>query len=298
MNAHHPWYVLSYAMSKESAILEDCVEQLQEIPEGGIAVLPEYVANSIENSEIAFTKLREVCIERKINVITTLNIIPNDLPHAEAGKNYNTLTVFTKDGEVHTPQAKITPQSFERKQYDEKFPAINVGDYDYLNIVDIDINGEKKKVLFVICSDMYTLMAGIQNIQDLKVDLCIVPGNFGNGAEKAVYRTLNAFRQAGIFETTIFANPYQKLKKPTHTPLVQQATDYTSRDQAEETVELTDWDRIQLVKENVAIYPDEQVPSFVHMASLTTMDNGRMTIGMSRLAVDVKVDKYPKVIYF
>ncbi|WP_216828469.1 hypothetical protein [Alkalihalobacterium elongatum] len=298
MNSSHPWYVLSYAMSKESAILEDCLKQLQDIPEGGIAVLPEYVANSSDHSEIAFTKLKEVCIERKINVITTLNIIPNDLPHAEAGKNYNTLTIFTKEGRVHTPQAKITPQSFERKQYDEKFPAINVGDYDYLNLVDIDINGETKKALFVICSDMYTLMAGVESIKELKADICIVPGNFGNGAEQAVYRTLEKFRLAGIFETTIFANPYQNLKKPTHTPLVRLATDITSRDKNAETKMLSDWDRIQLVKNNVAIYPDDQVPSFVHMASLTTMDNGRMTIGMSRFAVDVKVDKYPEVIYF
>ncbi|OLO27074.1 hypothetical protein BTR23_21320 [Alkalihalophilus pseudofirmus] len=298
MNSSHPWYVLSYALSKETTILEDCLQQLQDVPVGGIAVLPEYVGNTVEFSEIAFSKLKEVSKERKINIITTLNIIPVDLPEAEEGKNYNTLTIFTKKGKVHTPQAKITPQSFERKQYDEKFPAINVGDYDYLNKVEIDINGEKKTILFVICSDMYTLLAGVKQIEDLKADLCITPGNFGNGAEQAVYRILDKFRLARIFETTIFSNPYQNLKKPTQTPLVQKATDYVKQDETKEMVELTDWDRIQLIKENVAFYQDEHVPSFVHMANLTQMDSGRMTIGKSRFDVDVKVRTYPHVIYF
>ncbi|WP_204557782.1 hypothetical protein [Bacillus ectoiniformans] len=297
MNEQHPWYVLSYALSKESAILEDCLDQLYAVPKGGTAILPEYVASTTEGSERAFQKLQEITKERNINVITTLNIIPQDLPHAEENKNYNTLTIFTKEGKVHTPQAKITPQSFERIQYDEKFPAINVADYHYLNKVEIQINGEKKTVLFVICSDMYTLMAGVQDIQQLKADICIIPGNFGNGAEQAVYRTIEKFQQAGIFETVIFSNPYQKLKNPAHTPLVQKATDFLTRDQNQDIKMLTDWDRIQLVKENVAIYVDDHIPSFVHMANITTMDQGRMTMGMSRIAVEVKVETYPETVY-
>ncbi|WP_209124892.1 hypothetical protein [Alkalihalobacillus sp. BA299] len=297
MNSNHPWYILSYALSNEAAILEDCLEQLQNVPEDGIAVLPEYLANSVKFSEIAFSKLKKFSIEQKINIITTLNIIPQNLPHAQLGRNYNTLTIFTKDGKVHTPQAKITAQSFERIQYDEKFPAINVGDYEYLNKVEMVINGQQKTALFIICSDVYTLLAGVKDIEDLKADIWIIPGNFGNGAEQAVYRLTKKFKEAGMFDTLIFSNPYQNLKKPTHKPLVQKATDYITRDKTEEIKILTDWDRIQLIKENVCIYPDEQIPSFVHMASMTTMDKGRLTIGMSRFAVDVKVEKYAEIIY-
>ncbi|WLR50265.1 hypothetical protein LC040_13415 [Bacillus tianshenii] len=295
MENKHPWYVLSYPMGSEASVLRNSLEELNNVPENGIAVLPEYVAYTQEQAEIALQQLKETAVAKKVSIITTLNIVPVDLPHMEDNQNYNTLVIITKDGKVHTPQAKITPQSFERKQYDEKFPKMNVGDYNYLNKVQLQINGEVKTALFVICSDVYTLMAGVEKVQDLQADICVVPGNFGNGAQEAVRRVLNRFRSAGIFQTTIFSNPYQHLKKPGQTPLVQKACDYEERAEGI-PFSLTDWERVQLLKHNVLIYPDDQVPSFVHMANLTTMDEGRMTVGMSRFEVNVQVDEYPNVI--
>jgi len=293
---NHPWYILSYPMGSEASVLEESLKEIEQVPEGGIAVLPEYVAYTVENSTIALETIKEVCVRKKVSVITTLNIVPIDLPHAKPETNYNTLVIVTKEGEVYTPQAKVTPQSFERVQYDPKFPAMNVGDYDYFNRVQFEIDGKIETAFFIICSDVYGLMAGVEDVNQLKADYCVVPGNFGNGAEQAVYRTLGRFREADIFKKTIFSNPYQVLRKPTQTPLVQKATAFEERGENDSVTEVSDWDRIQLVKNNVVIYPDEQVPSFVHMASLTTMDEGRMTIGMSRMPVTIQVSTYDKMI--
>lgn len=296
MTNNHPWYILSYPMGSEASVLEESLKEIEQLPEGGIAVLPEYIAYTVENSMTALEAIKEVCVRKKVSVITTLNIIPTDLPHAISSMNYNTLVIVTKEGEVHTPQAKVTPQSFERVQYDPKFPAMNVGDYDYFNRVQLEIDGKIESAFFIICSDVYGLMAGVEDVSQLKADYCIVPGNFGNGAEQAVYRTLGRFREAGIFKKTIFSNPYQVLRKPTQTPLVQKATAFEQRADHDPLVSISDWERIQLMKNNVAIYPDEQVPSFVHMASLTMMDEGRMTIGMSRMPITIKVGTYDKII--
>ncbi|WP_044747571.1 hypothetical protein [Bacillus alveayuensis] len=295
MRKTHPWYVISYPMGDEDAVLYHCLEELNNVSEKGIAVLPEYVAYTPKQAEKALMKLKETATKRKISIITTLNIVPVHLPHMKNNSNYNTLVVITKEGKVHTPQAKITPQSFERRQYDEKFPKINVSDYYYLNKVQMKIGNEVKTALFVICSDIYTLLAGVKDVQDFKVDYCIVPGNFGNGAEAAVRRVLQRFRSAGIFETTIFSNPYQLLKKAEQTPLVQKACDYEQKEQ-DVSSSLTDWERIQLLKQNFLIYPDEQIQSFVHMANYTTMDEGRITVPMSRFHINVKVEQYPEMI--
>lgn len=290
------WKVLTYPMSNEHQVLEHVKTQLLQAEPESIAVLPEYLAYTEENSKRALEMLIEICRSRSISVITTLNLVPFDLPYAEKDVNYNVLTIVTKEGKVYTPQAKITPQSFERVQYQANFPKINVGNYDYLNHVMIEVNGKLSTAYFVICSDVYCLMAGVEKSEELKADYCIVPGNFGNGAEKAVRRTLERFRSAGLFHTTIFSNPYQIVKDPSKTPLVQEATDLIESDTTESPQALTDWDRVQLVKQNVAIYPDEQIPSFVQMAKLTLLDEGRMTVSMSRFPVTVQLGIYPETI--
>lgn len=290
------WKIFSYPMSSEQKVLEHVKSKLLEVEQDSIVVLPEYLAYTEENSRQALTALIDICQSKNISVITTLNLVPPTLPHAAKDVNYNVLTIVTKEGKVHTPQAKITPQSFERVQYQPRFPKMNVGDYNHLNKVTVEIDGAKFSVFFVICSDVYCLMAGVEKKEELKADYCIVPGNFGNGAEKAVRRTLERFREAGLFQTTIFSNPYQNIKDTSQTPLVKEATEMIELDPTCSIRELTDWDRIQLVKENVAVYPDEQVPSFVHMTNLTAMDEGRMTVGMSRFPVVVQLGSYAEVI--
>lgn len=290
------WNVLAYPMSSEQQIFEYAKAQLPQFAPGSIVVLPEYLAYTEEGSKRALDLLLEICSVRSISVITTLNLVPVDLPFAEEDVNYNVLTIVTKEGKVHTPQAKITPQSFERVQYQANFPKMNVGDYGYLNRVRLEVEGKIASAYFLICSDVYCLMAGVERIEEITADYCIVPGNFGNGAEKAVRRTLERFREAGIFHTTIFANPFQNVKDPSKKPLVQEATDFMISDRNQPIRELTDWDRLELLKQNVAIYPDELVQSFVQMAKLTSMDEGRMTVGMSRFPVSVSLGHYPEVI--
>ncbi|MBN6185474.1 hypothetical protein JQN58_00565 [Aneurinibacillus sp. BA2021] len=288
------WKIASYPMASEQKVLDHVAQQLKEAAPQSIVVLPEYVAYTEENAAKALEVLVDVCQTKRISVMTTLNLVPNKLPHAAAGVNYNTLTIVTKEGEVHTPQAKITPQSFERVQYQPNFPKMNVGDYGFLNRVTLEIDGEQVSAFFVICSDVYCLMAGVEQVEEIKADYCIVPGNFGNGAEQAVRRTLQRFREAGIFGTTIFSNPYQNVKDESQVPLVKEAVEMIAAKPDAPIRPLTDWERMELVKNNVAIYPDEQVPSFVHMAKLTMMDQGRMTVGMSRFPVTVQLGTYPE----
>lgn len=292
----HPWHILSYPLASEKIALAHVVEQLSSIEEGAIVVLPEYLAYTRDNSELALEYLVDICRKRKISVMTTLNLVPDNLPYAEPGRNYNVLTIVNRQGDVYTPQAKITPQSFERVQFEEKFPAMNVGDYTHLNRVTLDIHGQEYTAFFVICSDMYSLLLGVQHIEDLKADYAIVPGNFGNKAERAVDRILRRFREGGVFGTTIFSNPYQVIKDPSKAPLVQRATEYTERSEGAPIIPLTDWERIQLFKENVAVYPDEFVPSFVHMAGLTIKDEGRLTVGLNRFAANVTIGTYSPII--
>src|SRR5205814_7668736 len=108
-----------------------------------------------------------------------------DLPGADPALRYNAVAVFTRHGDVHVPQAKITPQSFEM---DAAFdgPGIAVSGYGRLNIVELDVDDELVRARFLVCSDVALL--GRFTPRELASDLLIVMGNFAVGAEKHASR--------------------------------------------------------------------------------------------------------------
>lgn len=273
--------VHTYEMASEAAVREEIASVCWRADAGDVLVFPEYAAYTAEESERTREVLQRVARERRIGIVTTLNLRGDGLLDADPDRRYNTLVVFTPKGEAVSAAAKITPQSFEMMQYSERYPAIGVTPYSAFRRVALTQGEDRQQVVFAVCSDLYLLLAGGAQVYDLSADILMVPGNFGRGAEKAVRRLLTRFRTSGAFRRTVFSNPWQQARKEGQQPVALEARDdltYTG-----EVHRLTGEERLQLVQDNVLFYVDETVPHFVQMAQHTPMDDGRLTMPMSRI---------------
>ena len=277
------WRVKTYQIGSEAAVREEILHTCDRAQVGEILIFPEYAAYTADESERTLDALIKKAQEKRVTIVTTLNLATSLLPRSKPNHRYNALTLITPQGELHVPAAKTTPQSFEMVQYSTRFPKINVTPYDSIRRVTLIQGDETKTCVFSVCSDLYVLLFGGSDYNDLQADIGIFPGNFGRGAERAARRVIERLRTAGVFTETIFCNPMQLTKKPDQLPIVLPATDYDS--QTTSAVPLTDAERIKLFRENVLLYVDETVEHFVSMADLTPMHNGRFTIPMSLIDV-------------
>jgi len=277
------WRVETYQLGSEAAVREEILQTCDRAQAGEILIFPEYAAYTAEEAERTLDALIKKAQDRRLTIVTTLNLDGALLPHSKPDHRYNALTLITPRGELHVPAAKVTPQSFEMVQYSERFPKINVTPYDFIRRVTLSQGDETRTCVFSICSDLYPLLFGGPAFTDLQADIGIFPGNFGRGAELAARRVIGRLRTAGVFTETIFANPAQLTKKPGQLPVVLPAKDYDAR--TTPAIPLTDAERIQLFRENVLFYVDETVEHFVAMAALTPMHNGRFTMPMSLIDV-------------
>ncbi|MHB1630390.1 MAG: hypothetical protein ACYCVB_18800 [Bacilli bacterium] len=273
------WRVETYQLGSEAAVREEILHTCDRANAGEILIFPEYAAYTAEEAERTLDALLKKAQDRRLTIVTTLNLDGSLLPHSKPGHRYNALALVTPQGELHVPAAKTTPQSFEMVQYSERFPEINVTPYDYIRRVTLIQGDETRSCVFSICSDLYVLLFGGPDYNDLRADIGIFPGNFGRGAERAARRVIDRLRTAGVFAETIFSNPLQLTKKPDQLPAVLPARDHDTR--TTPAVPLTDAERIKLFRENVLFYVDETVEHFVAMATLTPMHNGRFTMPMS-----------------
>ncbi|MDI3316478.1 MAG: hypothetical protein QJR14_02425 [Bacillota bacterium] len=292
------WLPLAYRMGPEPEVLGQALERLERLdaPAGACVVLPEYLAYTRDASRAALAALSEAARRLGLNLITTLNLVPEEvggrLPGAEPGAAYNTLVVVTRHGELHTPQAKVTVQSFEQRHYDPRFAEIGVRPYRRLHRVRLRPPGgeEPLTALFLICSDVYLPLLSVADPEVLRAQVAVIPGNFGRGAERAVREVLAAFR-GPLWQETVFVNAYQE-ERPGRPPVARRVEEVRA---AQGTPgPLPDaFARMRLFRRNTVVYPDEVAPNFVRMAELTDRDGGRFSIPMSVLDLEPVVDEYP-----
>ncbi|MCF8723397.1 hypothetical protein LQ236_001417 [Nitrospina gracilis] len=266
----------TFGMAAEDRQLAEIAGQVESANPGDILLLPEYAAYTAEGSDIAYEAFCRWAREKQITLITTLNRAADDLPYSEAGVRANTLFIFSANGKVHAPQAKVTPQSFEMQWMDEKSPIINVKPYTHLNRVVLRHEGQAYSALFLICSDLYLLK--LFPPEELREDVLFCPANFGNGAEGVAGQLIETCVERGVFGQAFYANCYQKPKSK-HLPLTVAVTQ--SFGQAEGAVaKLGAADLVRQVDASHHLYHDDSHPNFLSMLDLTR--RGGFTVPHSR----------------
>jgi len=267
--------VKTFGMAREQEQLDEIINKIKSSHKGDILIFPEYAAYTLEGSQKAFAELSKMSSDNELSIITTLNLPSPDLPGADPNLNYNTLFIFSRNGEVYSPQAKITPQSFEMRHLDESFPKMNVASYSYLNKLTLSVNGESFTAFFFICSDLYVLP--MFDFRELASDIICCPANFGNGAESAAGRVIEYSVQSGLFNQGFYCNTYQNAKRDL-IPLTvgfekayETGTAGTSYDKEEMK---------QRVQKASTVYPDDEYCNFKSMLKLTRQ--GTFTVPKSR----------------
>ncbi|MDI3298211.1 MAG: hypothetical protein QJR08_03475 [Bacillota bacterium] len=292
------WIPLAYRMGAEPEVLRQVLARLEALdaPPGACVVLPEYLAYTRDASRRALEALREAAPRLGLNLVTTLNLVPGEaggrLPGAEAGAAYNTLVVVTRHGELHTPQAKVTVQSFEQRRYDPRFAEIGVRPFRRLHRVRLRVTeeGESFTVLFLVCSDVALPLVAVEEVEALRARTVVVPGNFGRGAERAAREVLQAFL-GSLWQESILVNAYQE-EQPGRPPVARRVEEVRVADGLPAPLP-GPFARLRLFRRNAVIYPDEAAPNFVRMAELTDRDGGRFSIPMSVLDLEPAVEEYP-----
>jgi hypothetical protein len=286
------FHLISLGLGDESAMLESALAELEQVGPGEIAFLPEYVAWTAHGSGEAFAQLLKCARSRDINIVCTLNLagdLIEDLPGRREESRYNALVIFTRHGDVHVPQAKCTPQSFEM---DRKLggAGIGVAAYDRINLVRLDIESEIYRTRFLVCSDVWAFAR--LGPAKLACDLLVVLGNFAFGAEEWTTRLLGRALKAGIARGAIFVNAYQTPKRSSDQPLAIKVEEVLD---ARRTLKKPR--RMGPVRRAFCVYPDDKVRNFLDMC-LYAPRKKRIMMPRSLLKAPLVVADYPVTIVF
>lgn len=279
-------------MAREDLQLEEMLQKVASARSGDTILFSEYGAYTVEGSRKALSVLSDAAVKAGVTIITTLNLPADDLPCATHGVNYNVLYVFSRTGNVYTPQAKITPQSFEMRQTDKKSPKMNVTPYCWLNRVRLEQNGEEYPAFFFICSDLYALP--LFDYSALKSTAIICTANFGNGAEGGAEDIIDYSVKTGMFAQGFISNSHQVAKEGL-VPLTKCVEKIVSAVAEPKSYAREEMDKI--VKRASVVYPDDEYHNFPDMLKLT--QNGTFTVPLS-LSVEnglcVKMGTYDRLI--
>jgi hypothetical protein len=284
------FHLISLQLGDETEMLDRAVEALEEVEPGETAFLPEYVAWTAGGSGRAFARLIALAQDHNINVVTTLNLggdLIEDLPGRDPELRYNCLTIFTRHGAVHVPQAKITTQSFEMDRRLDG-PGIVVDPYTRLNRVRIDVDGELVDARFLICSDLWVM----QKLQpeDLRCDLLVVLGNFAYGAEKAASRLLGRALAVGVAQSAVHVNAFHAPDKRRRQALAVKVEEVL--DATDEAAPRKTWPSPRAIRAAFHVYDDRQAKDFVSMCKLPKRA-GRIAVPRSRWDAEVALAEYP-----
>ena len=284
--------VKTFGMAPEEDQLNEISDKIKSSHKGDILIFPEYAAYTLEGSQEAFAELSKMSSDNGLSIITTLNLPGHDLPFADPKENYNALFIFSRNGEVYCPQAKITPQSFEMRHLDESFPKMNVAPYSHLNQVTLRRNGKNFSAFFFICSDLYVLP--LFGFNELKSEIICCPANFGNGAESAAGRVIEYSVQSGLFKQGFYCNTYQNAKQD----LIPLTVGFESAYETGTTDKPYDKEEMkQRVRKASAVYPDDEYCNFKSMLKLTRQ--GTFTVPKSRSlenGLEVHLGSYETVV--
>jgi hypothetical protein len=288
------FHLISLPLGDEPEVLAAALEALSGVEEGETAFLPEYVAWTARGSGRAFATLIAFAQARKINIVTTLNLggdLIEDLPGAGRERRYNAVTIFTRYGTVHVPQAKITPQAFEMSQAVDG-PDIGVDPYARSNRVRIDMDESILDARFLICSDLMVLYQ--HPPAELACDLLVVLGNFAFGAEKVASRLLSRALEAGVAHTALLVNAHHEPNAPRRRPLAVAAEE--AIDAPRLVKPRRRWPSRASLRAGFHVYPDEAASDFIAMCKLPR--GGRIAVPRSRWGAEVTLAEYPVTVVF
>lgn len=286
------FHLIALQLGSEAEMLERAVAALADVEPGETAFLPEYVAWTPRGSGRAFAQLVALAQARDINIVTSLNVGPDlheDLPGRRPDARYNALVVFTRHGDVHVPQAKVTPQSFEMDTSPDG-PDIGVAPYDRINRVRLDWQDTLVEARFLICSDVAAVLQ--LTPAELACDLLVVVGNFAYGAERAASRLLERAIEAGVAKTTFHVNAFHAPARAGQQPLaikVEEVLDATER-----TKLAAAWPNPRVLRNAFHVYDDDEARDFVTMCNLPR--RGRVAIPRSRWKPPLLAGEYPVTI--
>jgi hypothetical protein len=283
------FHLLPLQLGTEEELLDQAVELLEEVEPGETAFLPEYLAWTPRGSGRAFARLISLAQAHNINVVTTLNLggeLIHDLPGHDSLERYNALTIFTRHGVAHVPQAKITPHAFEM---DKRLggPGIEVAPYGRLNRVRVDVDDELLDFRFLICSDLAAF--GQVGPEELDCDVLVVVANFAFGAEKAAGRLLAQALEAGATRTAIHVNAYQTARGKKR-PLARRVEEVL--DATRPIKPRAHWPKPRSIRSAFWVYEDDRVRSFASMCE-QPVRRGRIAIPASRWPAKFVLGEYP-----
>ncbi len=284
------FHLISLPLGTEDEMLDGALAALLDVDAGETAFLPEFLAWTPHGSGRAFARLVSFAQEQDINIVTTLNLggdLLEDLPGHDAEERYNALTIFTRHGVVHAPQAKCSPQSFEM---DRRFkgPGIGVSPYARINKVQLDLDG----AVFLICSDVLALQRF--SPVELECDLMVVLGNFAYGAERCASRLLGRALESRAASTAVHVNAFHVSRDPRRPSLavrVEEVLDATSRGRAAKK-----WASPRAMRAAFYVYPDRRARDFVAMCNLPR--RGRIAVPESRWEAPLTIARYPVTVVF
>jgi hypothetical protein len=282
------FHLIPLALGSEAQLLDRALAALAEVEPGETAFLPELLAWTPVGSGQAFATLLKLTRTRGINVVTTLNLggeLVPDLPGGDPMARYNAVAVFTRHGDVHVPQAKATPQSFEM---DDALGGLGIGvsGYRRLNTVTLDLDEELVTARFLICSDVALL--GRFTPRQLACDLMIVMGNFAFGAEKHASRLLGLALEAGAARTALHVNAFQEAGR--RRPLAIRVEEVLDATRVRKPA--ARWSSPRALRSSFYVYPDDQADDFVSMCKLPKR-RGRIAMPKSRWDSDFELGVYP-----
>jgi hypothetical protein len=283
------FHLIALELGAEEQMLDGALDALEEVGAGETAFLPEYLAWTAGGSGRAFARLVAFAQERDINIITTLNLggeLAEDLPGHDPAERYNALTIFTRHGNVHVPQAKYSTQSFEMdKSLDG--PGISVAPYGRINRVKLDVDDMLLETCFLICSDLAAMHE--LSPRDLECDLMVVLGNFAYGAERVASRLLGRALESHVATTAVHVNAYQLSNDRRRTPLankVEEVLDGTGRGKSP-----AKWPSPRSIRAAFHVYDDEDARDFLSMCKLPRQ--GRIAVPRSRWEAPLVAGVYP-----
>jgi hypothetical protein len=283
------FHLIAIQLGSEEQMLERALKAFDELSRGETAFLPEYLAWTPRGSGRAFATLVAQAQRRDINIITTLNLGPDlheDLPGRDPGLRYNALVVFTRHGDVHVPQAKVTPQSFEMDDQPTG-PGIGVTPYARINRVRLDWQESLIDTRFVICSDLAAFVE--LSPAQLRCDLMVVLGNFAYGAERAATRLLERALTAGVASTVLFVNAFHLPTESGRQPLAYKIEEVM--DATEQVEPAAAWPNPRSLRSSFYVYEDAEAHDFVSVCNLPR--RGRIAVPRSRWQTEMTAGEYP-----
>lgn len=287
------FHLFGLQLGDEPEMLDRAVDALAAVEPGETAFLPEYLAWTAHGSGRAFARLIALAQQQDINIVTSLNLggdLLEDLPGHQSGLRYNALTVFTRHGVAHVPQAKLSPQSFEMDAHLDG-PGIVVAPYTRMNRVRLDMDEALVDARFLICSDLF--LFNRFSPAELACDLLVVIGNFAYGAEKVAHRLLGRALEAGVAETAVLVNAHQDPTRPRRQPLALKVEEVL--DATRSTRPRRSWPQPRAIRSGFFVYRDRSAHDFVSMCKLRGR-KGRIAVPASLWETPAELAEYPVTI--